>query len=484
MGGHLIDDNNDRSSVLLLDLPVDIFIVILKHLDARELAVLGRVCRLLHELVASTGWETYILFRPRPSISLSHHLDAISPLRKARYIHLIDRAWASHNSVIRPLSLNYYAVRDASPYLVATPSMLIIAIANALHVYSFLNGGTDVRWRGSVALHRGGVHDDITGLGAPSQPGPGRGECVIVSLANGKLLRVRLSPNDEPLQATVTAHYSHPATHITSLSTSRWESKAGLALTTALGELVSLYNTRSPWIEPTRVTASTSTTVPGKKQARIWCSLVAQSDTLAITGSTQLSLYPILPTGLGTYGTTLAGPAKSSACYALAHPPGTAQNLVLSGWHDGIVRMYDLRTGAVELTMQDPWSDSAVYCVGAGGGSGMHVVAGYSNHGMIAIFDIRAPTSGYTAYAPFSSLSPPRPRNGLTQVSSLHVEGARIFGTTPHLPFVLDFGPDVTQNTYPFVKEKPDRMTPDGRSFYYTMGYDHISGHPESVQLI
>ncbi|KAJ1303304.1 hypothetical protein OPQ81_011501 [Rhizoctonia solani] len=134
--------------------------------------------------------------------------------------------------------------------------------------------------------------------------------------------------------------------------------------------------------------------------------------------------------------------------------------------------------------MQDPWSDSAVYCVGTGGGSGAYVVGGYSNHGMIAIFDIRSPTNGYTVYAPSSSLSPPRPRNGLTQVSSIHVEGSRIFATTPHLPFVLDFGPDVTRNTYPFVKEKSNRMTYDGRSFSYTMGYNHPTGHPEPIQLI
>ncbi|EUC63386.1 F-box protein [Rhizoctonia solani AG-3 Rhs1AP] len=482
MGSHLIENNDGQRHPLLLGLPIDIFIVIVKNLDARELAALSGVCRLLHGLVASTGWETYILSRPRPSISLSQHLDAITPLRKARYIHLVDRAWASRTSVVRPLALNYYAVRDASPYLVATRTMLIIGVANALQVCSFSDGGTDVRWRGSVPLHRGGAHDDITGLGALSQAG--RGECVVVSLANGKVLRVRLSPNDEPLHATVTAHYSHPPTHITSLSTSTRESKAGLALTTALGGLVSLYNTRSPWIEPTRLEALKSAPAPGKKHSRIWCSLVAQSDSLAITGSTQLSLYPILPTGLGAHGTTLSGPAKSSACYALAHPPGSSRDLILSGWHDGSVRMYDLRTGAVELTMQDPWSDSAVYSVGAGGGSGAHVVAGYSNHGMIAIFDIRSPTNGYTVYAPFSSLSPPRPRNGLTQVSSLHVEGARIFATTPHLPFVLDFGPDVTQNTYPFVKEKSDRMTPDGRSFYYTMGYNHPSGYPEPIELI
>ncbi|CAE6391029.1 unnamed protein product [Rhizoctonia solani] len=472
---------NSRGGSLLLELPIDIFIVILKNLDVKELAVLSRVCCILHDLVASTGWETYIYSRPRPSISLTQHLDAISPLRKARYIHLTDRAWASRNSAIRPLAFNHYPIKDASPHLVATPSMLIIAVANSLHVYSFLNGGTDVRWRGYVALHRGGAHDDITGLGALSQANPGRGECVIVSLANGKLLRVRLSPNGEPLQATVTAHYTHPAAHITSLSTSQWDSKAGLALTTALGRLVSLYNTRSPWIEPTRIEAPTFATVPGKKRNRVWCSLIAQSDSLAITGSTQLSLHPILPTGLGTQSTVLPGPAKSSTCYALAHPPGGARDLILSGWHDGFVRMHDLRSGAVELAIHDPWSDSAVYCVGAGGGSGAHVVAGYSNHGIVAIFDVRSPTNGYTIYSPVSSLSPPRPRNGLTQVSSLHVEGARIFGTTPHLPFVVDFGPDVTRNTYPPVKEAPDRMSRDGRSFCYA-DYTHASGYPELVE--
>ncbi|CAE6495459.1 unnamed protein product [Rhizoctonia solani] len=418
----------DRGDSLLLDLPIDIFIAILKKLDVKDLAMLSRVCWVLHDIVASTGWETYVRSQPRPSISLTQHLDAISPLRRARYIHLTDRAWASRNSIVRPLALSHYSIKDASPCLVATPSMFIIAVANALHVYSFLNEG-DVRWRGHVALHRDSAHDDITGLGVLSQVNPGRGECVIASLASGRLLRVRLSPNDEPLKATVTAHYTHPATHITSLSTSRWESKAGLTLTTAVGRLVSLYNTRSPWIEPTRIEMPTLTAVPGKKRVRLWCSIIAQSDSLAVTGSTQLFLNPILPTGLGTQGTALPGPAKTSTCYALAHPPDGGRDLILSGWHDGFVRMYDLRTRAVELTMHDPWSDSAVYCVGAGGGSGAHVVAGYSNHGIVAIFDIRSPTNGYTIYSPSSTRSPPRPRNGLTQVSSLHVEGARIFGS-------------------------------------------------------
>lgn len=470
-----IKENHTRRETYLLNLPVDIFIAILKHLDVNELAVLSRTCRALHDSVASIGWLTYTLSRPRPSISLSRHLGSLSLTQQARYIHLTDRGWSSQTSVARPLSLHQYAIRDAIPYLVATPSMLVIAVANALHVYDFLLGGLQVRFRGEVQLHRGGAQDDITGLGVLNQPGPGGGEALIASCANGKVLRVRISPAGEPLRATVTGHYTHPARHITSLSTSRWESKAALALTTALGGLVSLYNTRSPWVEPTRADDSALIAVPGTKRPRIWCSLIAQSDSVAITGSTKLSLHPILSTGLGAHATVLPGPARQSACYALAHPPGDQPNLVLSGWHDGKVRMYDLRTEAVEMVLRDPWSDSGVYCVGAGGGSAAHVVAGYSKHGMLAIFDIRSPSTAYTTYAPASSLGPPRPHNGFTQLSSLHVEGSRIFGTTPHRPFVFDFGPDTTQDTYPYVKEVARRLTPDGRGFE-TQSYDHLMG--------
>ncbi|KAG8700584.1 hypothetical protein FRC08_004617 [Ceratobasidium sp. 394] len=254
--------------------------------------------------------------------------------------------------------------------------------------------------------------------------------------------------------------------------------KTPLALTTAQGSLVSLYNTRSPWIEPTRVVSSTTPYLP-VKQSRTWCSLITRADSLAITGSTHLSLHPILPSGLQQTSKphTIPGPLKQSACYALSHSPDSHPDILLSGWHDGVVRMHDLRTEAVELTLRDPWSDSGVYCVGARGGSAAHVVAGYSKHGMLAIFDIRSPSTAYTTYAPSPSLGPPRPHNGFTQVSALHVEASRIFGTTPHRPFVLDFGPDITQDSYPFVKERPHRMTADGLGFT-TQSYDHLIGLP------
>ncbi|KAG8749720.1 hypothetical protein FRC12_013264 [Ceratobasidium sp. 428] len=427
--------------------------------------------------VSSAGWATYIISRPRPSISLSNYLSSLTSFGHARFIHLTDLAWSFRDSIARPLSLNLYTVRDAIPQLVVTPNVLVIAVANALHVYDLVRGGLEVHWRGEVQLHRGSAHDDITGLGALPQPG-GK-EALFVSCANGKMLRVQLSQPGEPLRATVTAHYTHPPRHITSLSTSRWESKAALALTTAQGGLVSLHNTRSPWIEPTHVSPPTAAYLPAVKQPRTWCSFIARSDSLAVTGSTHLSLHPILPSGLqqSSKPHIIPGPLKQSACYALSHPPNHHPDILLSGWHDGVVRMHDLRTEAIEMTLRDPWSDSGVYCVGAGGGSATQVIAGYSKHGMLAIFDIRSPSTAYTTYAPSPSLGPPRPHNGFTQVSALHVEASRIFGTTPHRPFVLDFGPDITESSYPFVKERPRRMTANGLGFS-TQSYDHLLGLP------
>lgn len=325
--------------------------------------------------MASTGWTTFIYARPRPSISLSRHLDTLTPLGRARYIHLVDRAWSSQTPVARPLLLGHYAIQDASPCLVVTPTMLVIAVANALYVYDFLRGGLEVRWRGQVQLHRGGAHEDISGIGHLG------GQTLLVSCTNGQLLRLVISPPGETLRVTTTAHYAHPPTHtnnITSLSTSRVG--CGLALTTRSAGVVSLYCTRSPWVEPTSWAENATTT---RGHPRIWCSLIARSDTLALTGSTRITLRPILPTGAAT-STWLPGPLKPSACYALAQ---LGEDTILSGWHDGIVRMYDLRARTTDAVMSlgDPWSDSGVYSVGTGGGSGTHIVAGYSKHGMASL---------------------------------------------------------------------------------------------------
>ncbi|KAF8606788.1 hypothetical protein BDV93DRAFT_520412 [Ceratobasidium sp. AG-I] len=450
-----------------LDLPLDLYIAIFRHLDVQQLAALSRTCWVLHDLVSNTGWTTYTLAHPRPSLSLSTYIAHLPPQRHARFIHLTDREWSARTGIARPLTLGLYAVRDATPHMVVTPQRMVIAVANALHVYEFV--GDKVRSRGEVKLHRNaGANEDVTGLGIS-------GDSLIVGCANGKVLRVRLSEGEEPLKANVTAHYSHPPQHITSLSTSKWGSSAALALTATLGGTISLYHTKSPWVEPTRIVQEYP--AAGTKQTRTWCSLIARSDSLAITGSTHISLHPILPSGLAptSSSSTLPGPLKHSACYALSHGPNDHPELILSGWHDGLVRMYDLRSKDVPLTLRDPWSDSGVYCVGGGGGSGTHVVAGYSKHGMLAIFDIRSPSTAYTTYAPSSSLGPARPLNGFTQVSALHVEGSRIFGTTPHRAFVFDFGPDVTRDTYPFVNERRERMTDGGRGFM-AQSYDHLVG--------
>lgn len=138
----------------------------------------------------------------------------------------------------------------------------------------------------------------------------------------------------------------------------------------------------------------------------------------------------------------------SSAVYGLAHAPhcapwGASSQVLISGWFDGEVRIYDLRSGdrfgwderslipkssttttsvvsaAVSsaastststplrsstpstpqthqvpllkpsLTLSDRWSDEPIYAVSAGGGNGACVAAGTGRHSVVAMFDVR-----------------------------------------------------------------------------------------------
>ncbi|PPQ63627.1 hypothetical protein CVT24_004380 [Panaeolus cyanescens] len=141
--------------------------------------------------------------------------------------------------------------------------------------------------------------------------------------------------------------------------------------------------------------------------------------------------------------TSTAGDSKppslpSSAVYGLTHAPhcapwGASSQVLVSGWFDGEVRIYDLRnrdrygtttsynvsapssapaststnstplrsstpaqTRQIQvpllkpsLTLADKWSDEPIYAVSAGGGSGACVAAGTGRHSVVAMFDVR-----------------------------------------------------------------------------------------------
>jgi len=168
--------------------------------------------------------------------------------------------------------------------------------------------------------------------------------------------------------------------------------------------------------------------------------------------------------------------SRPTAVYGICGTPPSAHwgsdQVVVSGWYDGVVRVHDLRSSlrAIEtpetfpssspapllpvMTFHDPWSYEPIYTVASGGGSSNHIAAGSARHSVVSFWDVRYPTRGWSVHAPGNDPSP---------VYSIILESSRLFGATQSRPFVYDFGPGVTEDTYPAL---PIRLTRDRRLKY------------------
>lgn len=198
---------------------------------------------------------------------------------------------------------------------------------------------------------------------------------------------------------------------------------------------------------------------------------------------TPLVVHAVTETGLLPTPTSTLFGAKlpNSAVYGICETPpgapwGASDQIIVSGWFDGVVRVHDLRssarsdggdTGAATplspvLSLWDPWSHEPVYAVAFGGGACAHAAAGGARHSLVAFWDVRAPPTpgaagsgarrshGWSVYAPGSEGSS-------SPVYGLHIESSRVFGTTQSRPFVLDFGPGVGPGTYDYVPVEEPR---------------------------
>jgi WD40 repeat protein len=125
---------------------------------------------------------------------------------------------------------------------------------------------------------------------------------------------------------------------------------------------------------------------------------------------------------------------------------GSSPQILVSGWYDGQVRCYDLRSSSrvsaatnsdqtpapllPVLSLFDPLSVEPIYSISCGGGSSSHIAAGSARHGVISFWDLRFPRAGWSVYAPGNDPSP---------VYSVILESSRIYGATQSRPFVYDF---------------------------------------------
>ncbi|PPQ65378.1 hypothetical protein CVT26_000003 [Gymnopilus dilepis] len=473
-------------------LPVDILILILENLGIHEFATLSLTCHALYAIVSEYGWPTYTRFNPRPSHSLSRARELWSPRDRAHYDYTTDLSWARPEFIARPLSRIWST--KLQPVLAISPSRLVVGAGSNLYVYKF---GTSLNASSSPPVTSEGVLSlldkerpdrsrNITALTFIADGG--LDQTLDVAFHDGALERVRLAlpapgPGEEPRLSCRRAKITPMPNgdFVESLSS---VDNIVLALSSngyaRLSSVQSVEASLSSSITTPSSSTSSSSSLSSSTielKSRSWIShLSLHSSPFAAFGlasSTPLNVHAITDGGtLSPRPTAILHTKKaseltldklpSSAVYGLSRGPlnspwGASPQIIVSGWFDGQVRCYDLRSSSRDspvdspvnsgsngsngsssslsplkpvLSLADRWSYEPIYSVSCGGGSAAHIAAGTARHSVVSFWDIRSPTTGWSVHAPGNDPSP---------VYSVILESSRFFGVTQSRPFVYDF---------------------------------------------
>ena len=210
---------------------------------------------------------------------------------------------------------------------------------------------------------------------------------------------------------------------------------------------------------------------------------------LAVHPIAEAALSPRPIAILHTQQTEAGRRLRPSAVYGItgspdASPWGGSEQVIISGWYDSKVRVHDMRSSSrlnvseaaagsgndpaplkPVMSFRDPWSYEPIYTVACGGGGASHIAAGSARHSVVAFWDARSPNEGWSVHAPGNDPSP---------VYAMALEGSRLFGATQSRPFVYDFGPGVTEDTYPPINRRDELVkTKDGGPGFYVTKYYH-----------
>jgi len=229
--------------------------------------------------------------------------------------------------------------------------------------------------------------------------------------------------------------------------------------------------------------------------ARSWSSYLCMTSctpyaAFGTSSNSPLTVHSITNSQLSVTPSAILYPCakhRSSAVYGISGAPssspwGSSDQIIVSGWYDGLVRVHDLRSSSRApataekgpllpvLSLCDPWSFEPIYTVSCGGGSSSHVAAGSARHSVVSFWDVRSPKSGWSVHAPGNDSSP---------VYKIILESSRLFGATESRPFVYDFGPGITEDTYPSLHHSQglkQKKGSNGVSFYVTKYHHNHSG--------
>ncbi|THH27574.1 hypothetical protein EUX98_g6617 [Antrodiella citrinella] len=175
---------------------------------------------------------------------------------------------------------------------------------------------------------------------------------------------------------------------------------------------------------------------------RGWSTLLStrssrQYATFGTTSLHPLAVHDVLPSGISPNPFFLLDVpedyTRPTAVYDITSAPmsspwGASDQVIISGWFDGFVRVHDLRAsdtarssssaaspdassasvGSLQpaLAFEDPWSFEPIYSVSCGGGASAHIAAGSARHSVVSFWDVRYAGKGWSVHAPGNDPSP------------------------------------------------------------------------------
>ncbi|TRM58627.1 hypothetical protein BD626DRAFT_463496 [Schizophyllum amplum] len=490
----------------LLNLPHDVLAHIFQCISVPGLCALCCTCRGMRDLISEFGWSDYLRDHPQDTFSLAKSRKTWDAPTTVRYDYLTDRAWDAGQFVARPLTAQWRT--KLQPVLAINGSRLLVAAANSIHAYGFGSSSPRIYHEASWALsERFSSVTDITSLACTPDP-----DTYIVGMWDGSIKRIEI--RDEQDEGTPSSRQRQPSLRSTTVYQSpnndiveslSCEDDLLLSLSaTGRATLRSLHDPNDSgssldldarsWTSYLCTTASSPFAAFGTaSKAPLVLHRLRQdgsfSEESPLSGPTPspdstLDPPPTTPTLDPTRAITLSqhihstpDVPSSSACYAIARAPpaapwGASPELLVAGWYDGRVRMYDLRVasryhyrGADDsapflrpmLAMSDPWLYEPIYSVACGGGAGAHIAAGSARHGVVCLWDMRYAHRRHEEDAIVGAAVPPTargmsvhaPGNDPSPVFQLALESSRLYGVTDRRAFVLDWGPNATEDTYP-----------------------------------
>ena len=411
-----------------------------------------------------------------------------SPFAQVKYHTLSDRSWEKQRFVARPLSRPWRG--KLQPLLAINESRLFVAAGHTLYSYMFISSDHDgtspgISFEASYDLGlQDALRNDVTSLACA--PDSGSDSTLFVGFEDGEIQRVTIPPCNPgelgvPVDSSFRTHFHYHGGELIEALAMSGDTLLSMSTNGNAG-LLDFSCAASP--APHMINLDT----------RAWSALLCTSSStpfaaFGTSSDTPLTVHSITQSAISPTPSVILRASqhqcdsdfdRPSAVYGIASAPpaspwGASDQIIVSGWFDGLVRVHDMRAShAPTLTFADPWSFEPVYAVACGGGGGAHIAAGSARHSVVAFWDVRVASRGWSVHAPGNDVSP---------VYSIILESSRLFGATQSRPFVYDFGPAVRPETYPSL---PPTQGNDGLKYkkkgwdrigFYVTKYDHPVVH-------